>query len=198
MLILCYDKNLELAPCWPYFYLRWDRDRRVVLMGSKQRNFFFFFLFETTWVGFAFFWKFFRNGGLVICGHYIFIIFNRPLLAWSLGNDMGKPMGIAPATCTYTCRITWPENPRVYPSKQAQKHLNWMGIEGDMLKMSVSNHFDYNSAKIHPFGMFLLNKIHVCRYSSIVTWCSPHRLNKIQSHGMLLLCAQTMAKRYIS
>jgi hypothetical protein len=37
-----------------------------------------------------------------------------------------------------------------------------------------------------------------CRYSSIVTWCLPHGLNKIQSHGMLLLCAQTISKRYIS
>jgi hypothetical protein len=47
------------------------------------------------------------------------------------------------------------QNPWVYLSKQVQKHPNQTGIEGDMLKMSVSNHFDYNSAKIHLFGMFL-------------------------------------------
>jgi hypothetical protein len=67
----------------------------------------------------------------------------------------GKPMGIMPAKCTHTHKTTQPKNPWVYPSKQAQKHPNWTGIKKDMLKMSVSNHFDYNSAKIHPFGMFL-------------------------------------------
>jgi hypothetical protein len=51
---------------------------------------------------------------------------------------MGKPMGIVPGTRTRTCLTTQPKNPQVYPLKQAQKHLIWTGIEGDMLKMSVS------------------------------------------------------------
>jgi len=51
--------------------------------------------------------------------------------------------------------FTLPKPPQVYLSKQAQKHPNWTGIKGDILKMIVFNHFDYNSAKTHPFGMFL-------------------------------------------
>jgi hypothetical protein len=41
------------------------------------------------------------------------------------------------------------------PVKTSPKNPNRTGIEGDVLKMSVSNHFDYNSAKIHLFEMFL-------------------------------------------
>lgn len=72
-----------------------------------------------------------------------------------IGNGMGKPMGIAPATRTRTRRTILPEYPRVTGQNEPKNIQIGQVLREICSEMSVFNHFDYNSVKIHPFGTFL-------------------------------------------